>query len=634
MKFSSRRGHREHLTSVAIGAWFGQHIVAMRTLGVLGVFAMLAYLVWRALFTSSGVNPILFWLLLGAEILGWLSLALFVHDAWDQSSLEYRFGPVEGSFAILIPTYDEQRDVLEPTVIGATLVHGVDEIWVLDDGAREWVRDLASTYGVNYVARTSNEHAKAGNINNALPAVRSDFILILDADHVPLPDFAKNTRGYFIDPDVALVQTPHDFRNLDSAAHYDNDVNEQSLFFDVLQPGRQRTGSVFWCGSGAVLRASALREVGGLATQTITEDLETSIKFSRAGWKIVYHNHVMLRGLAPHNLAAYLIQRYRWARGTLQVLLGHNSPIFRGRFPIRTRLSYLSNLVYHFVPIQHLVFVVVIIWSLTTGELPLNAFSLYLVVFWLPQLLLSLIVNWGMSRGRQLPFGGSRNAWLNSGIFLRAIVDTILQRKAKFKVTPKEGVDTGGFEALRLLWLPVTVSLGLIGASLIRLVHETGLGLPQLPAMPWLAALIAWAFAVFELGILLPLILNFVRKKQTRTTWREPVNIQALLDGRRRVRVIDLHESGLKLTGDSELISQWLPGARIPIELRLNGLSGERVTASGVLTVANRFISRETASGSLGGPVVWASEADRAAVMTHCYVLQPMKLLSTETVVR
>lgn len=630
-RISSRRGRREHLLTVAIGQWLGRNVVAMRTLGVLSVFAMLAYLVWRALFTGVGVNPVLFGLLLGAEILGWLSLALFVHDAWDQRPLSYLQGEVDGRFAILIPTYDESRDVLEPTLLGATRVRGVDEIWVLDDGHRDWVRELATRYGIKYLARTTNEHAKAGNINHALPFVESDFILILDADHVALPDFKDQTMGYFIDPDVALVQTPHDFRNLDSASHYDNDVNEQSLFFEILQPGRQRSGAVFWCGSGAVIRATALRSVGGLATSTVTEDLETSIKLSRAGWKIVYHNQQLLRGLAPQNLAAYLIQRYRWARGTLQVLLGRNSPIFRGSFPLRTRLSYLSNLVYHFVPIQHVVFIVVIIWSLLSGELPLNAFSLYLLLFWLPQLLLSIVVNWGMSRGRQLPFGGSRNAWLNSGIFIRAILDTIFQRKAHFRVTPKEGIDTGGVEAIRLLWLPTAVSVGLIGATAIRLLHETGIAFTGLPPMQLFAVVIASAFAIFELSILLPLIVTFVRKNQTRTTWREPVNIPALLDGRRRVRVIDLHESGLKLSAESTVIAPWQPGTQLSVELRLKDVNGQRVTAQGVLTIANKYISRETATGSLGGPVVWDTDSDRARVIEHCYVLHPAQLMNSST---
>lgn len=595
----------------------------MRTLGVLAVFAMLAYLVWRALFTLSGVNPVLFWLLLGAEILGWLSLALFVYDAWDQTPLEYQFGPVDGSFAIVIPTYDESRDVLEPTVLGSTKVMGVNEIWVLDDGRREWVRELATAYGVKYLTRDNNVSAKAGNINNALPHIQSDYILILDADHVPYPAFASQTAGYFIDPEVALVQTPHDFRNRDSAAHFDHDVNEQSLFFEILQPGRQRSGAVFWCGSGAVIRSQALREVGGLATTTITEDLETSIKLSRAGWKVVYHNEALLRGLAPHNLAAYLIQRYRWARGTLQVLLGKNSPIFRGSFPLKTRLSYVSNLVYHFVPIQHIVFIVVIVWSLLTGELPINAFTLYLLIFWLPQLLLSIIVNWGMSRGRQLPFGGSRNAWLNSGIFLRAIVDTILQRKAKFTVTPKEGVDTGGWEALRLLLVPSLVSLALLVAGTLRAADMLGYNPLDLGPMPWLAAVIALGFTIFELSILLPLITQFVRKNQTRKTWREPVNIPALVNGNRRVTVTDLHETGIKIRAGQHLIRRMKPGAQVNVELHFTDLSGTKVSAAGILTVANQFIHEQSQSGTVGGPISWESMQDRARVIEQCYIVQP-----------
>ena len=632
--FKARHKGNQHRKSVAIGLWLGRHVVPMRTLGVLAVFAMLAYLVWRAAFTGVGVNPVLFGLLLGAETLGWISLALFVHDAWNQKSPEYEFGDVQGTLAVLIPTYDEAPAILEPTIMAATKIRGASEIWVLDDGHRPWVSDLAARYEVNYLTREGNESAKAGNLNNALPLLTSEFVLIVDADHVVVPEFATKTLGYFVDPAVALVQTPQDFRNLDSASHYDDDVNEQSLFFDVLQPGRQHTDAVFWCGSGAVIRLSALREVGGLSTTTITEDLETSVKLARAGWRVVYHNEPLLRGLAPQNLAAYLIQRYRWARGTLQVLLGRNSPIFTGSFSLRTRLSYLSNLVYHFVPIQHIVFIVVIVWSLISGDLPLNAFSLYLLVFWLPQLILSIIVNWGMSSGKQLPFGGSRNAWLNSGIFLRAILDTILQRKAKFKVTPKEGVDTGGFEALRLLWMPVLAILGLVVAITVRLLKETGVAFTAVGSMPLIAVAIAFAFAIFELSILVPLVWSFVRKNQTRSTWREPVDIEATLGERFTARVTDLHESGLKLHGDPAQLRHWNLGDNVSVELTMRDLSGKRVRARGVLAISGRFVDPEADRGSFGGPVVWDSDKDRAVVIEHCYILKQSEILKVKAAQR
>ena len=70
----------------------------------------------------------------------------------------------------------------------------------------------------------------------------------------------------------------------------------------MIQPGNDRWGSAFWCGSAAVIRREALLGVGGIATETITEDFHTSLKLHASGWRIRYHAEPLCYGIAPHNL--------------------------------------------------------------------------------------------------------------------------------------------------------------------------------------------------------------------------------------------------------------------------------------------------------------------------------------------
>jgi cellulose synthase (UDP-forming) len=105
-------------------------------------------------------------------------------------------------------------------------------------------------------------------------------VAVLDADHVAEPTFLTRTLGYFTDPKVAVVQTPQEFYNVESFEHepgsgattaigLDGDqsqrFHEQALFYRVLQPGKNRWGAAFWCGTGAVVRVAALRDVGLVA---------------------------------------------------------------------------------------------------------------------------------------------------------------------------------------------------------------------------------------------------------------------------------------------------------------------------------------------------------------------------------
>ena len=151
-------------------------------------------------------------------------------------------------------------------------------------------------------------------------APRTDVLAVLDCDHVPLPTFLTDTVGWFDDPELALVQGPQSYYN--SGAFDDDGVTgEQGMFFHVLLPARNHDGAgPFWCGSTSLIRASALHEIGGISTETIVEDMHTTLGLIRRGWKTVYHHQTLAVGLAPATAEQYLLQRRRWGMGSMQVL--------------------------------------------------------------------------------------------------------------------------------------------------------------------------------------------------------------------------------------------------------------------------------------------------------------------------
>lgn len=416
------------------------------------------YLGWRLVASRDGATQWMFWLLIAAETFGWLSLILHAHETWRVEPARRR-PPQDLAVDILVPTYDEGAVILEATLVGCSQVRGRTTVWVLDDGRRDWVRELVESFGFQYLTRDDNNHAKAGNINAALPRLTGDLILILDADHVPSPEIVEAMSGYFADPTVALVQSPHFFRNRDSAQHSSLESHEQGLFFEVLMPGRDHLDAVFWCGSGAILRSDALRSIGGVSTRTITEDFETTLKLHAAGYRARYHHEHLLQGLAPHNLASYLLQRDRWGRGTLQVLFMDLSPLRARGWRFRTRTAYLSNLFYYIMPIQRMTFALLLIITLLTGWLPVGNIPLAMLGAWALWSVAAQAGAWGMSRGHQRPTEGDIGTWVTAGPYLNAWLILLTRRRIPFHVTPKEGVDEGGRAALQLLKLPLAVLL-------------------------------------------------------------------------------------------------------------------------------------------------------------------------------
>ena len=95
---------------------------------------------------------------------------------------------------------------------------------------------------------------------------------------------------------------------------------QQALFFGAIARGKDGLDAVFCCGTNVLFRREAFESVGGFPTNSLTEDFELSIRLHERGWKSAYVPDVLSRGLGPEDMAAYVSQQQRWARGCLSGL--------------------------------------------------------------------------------------------------------------------------------------------------------------------------------------------------------------------------------------------------------------------------------------------------------------------------
>jgi cellulose synthase (UDP-forming) len=319
-----------------------------RFVALVMVIVTVIYLVWRVVFTIDPGSYLLGIPLWIAEVWAFLSSLLYMFTLWDLDSNEVPVARFDGDspVTVLIPTYNEPIEVVLPVIAAAKNMRRVAEVWVLDDGNREWLKDLCAQIGTVYRTRSEHAHAKAGNLNAALGDIKTPFIAVFDADHVPARNYVPKVLGYFDDPKVAVVQTPQDFYNQNSFEHEKmkrHMFSEEELFYRGLLAGRNRWNAAFWCGTGAMLRVEALREIGGVATDSVTEDILSTIRLHRNGWKSVHHNEVLARGLAPSNAEQYFAQRLRWGQGAMQVLRVERWMTRKG-LTLPQRLSYMATL--------------------------------------------------------------------------------------------------------------------------------------------------------------------------------------------------------------------------------------------------------------------------------------------------
>lgn len=214
---------------------------------------------------------------------------------------------------IYFPTYDEDPELVRLSLRDAkrlTYPHPVDlNIYVLDDGKRAAMRQVAEEESVRYLTRPSNVGYKAGNLRNALEHTHGELLVICDADTRLFPPFLERTLGYFRDPKVAWVQTPQWFYDLDEGTALPDALsrrlggagrllgrliekvlgpvrlgrdplgNDPELFYDVILRRRNWANASFCCGAGSVHRREAVMEAALKAyAEQVSRDVSTAIR--------------------------------------------------------------------------------------------------------------------------------------------------------------------------------------------------------------------------------------------------------------------------------------------------------------------------------------------------------------------
>lgn len=349
---------------------------------------------------------------------------------------------------VFIPTYNEPIDVVRYTALGALNMDWPPEkmhVYLLDDGRRPEFAAFAREAGIGYKTRPDNKHAKAGNINAALKTTDSPLVAIFDCDHVPTRSFLQMTIGWFLrDPKLAILQTPHHFYSPDpferNLGQFKIIPNEGELFYGVVQDGNDFWNASFFCGSCAVLRREALDQIGGIATETVTEDAHTSLRMQMEGWNTAYINIPQAAGLATERLSAHVGQRIRWARGMIQIMRT-DFPLFAPKLSWPQRICYMNAMLHFLYAIPRLIFMSAPLIYLLLNHTNVPGYWAAVMAYALPHLTLSNVTNSRIQGEHRHSFWNEiYETVLSPYILLPTLMAMINPKLGKFNVTAKGGV--------------------------------------------------------------------------------------------------------------------------------------------------------------------------------------------------
>lgn len=262
-------------------------------------------------------------------------------------------------------------------------------------------------------------------------------------------------------------------------------VTDASMFYDVILRRRCWANAVFCCGAASVHRREAITETAlrgyvqsvsdksadamrgwfrrshdrrsdAVLKATIThaaaievdytpykfhvsEDIYTSLILHGdidRRWKSCLHPQVESRMLSPQDLLSWTVQRFKYAAGSLDILM-HDNPLFRRGLSLPQRLMYGATFMSYLGGLWNVAFLLAPIIYLATGVAPVAAYEGAFLFRILPFLVClefaSIAGTWGIagyrSKASYLAF-----FWLN----LRALAMVVQGKPIRFPVTPKE----------------------------------------------------------------------------------------------------------------------------------------------------------------------------------------------------
>lgn len=429
----------------------------LRVLILAGTVALGWWLGWLVNFTHAASIP-LYGLLVLAQLINIFQVVGYWLAVWRLREPSRRKGDIEGDVDVFITTYNEPIEIVESTLAAAVAMRRPHRTYLLDDGRRTEMEQLAHRYGAVWLTRPDNRGHKAGNLNEALKRTDGDFFAVFDADHVPDAVFLERLLPWFRDADIAWVQAPQFYANQHVSFTAGGAMDQQAIFFGPVCEGMDGLDAVICCGTNFVMRRAAVDEVGGFKEDSVTEDAATGLALHARGWRSRYINERLADGLAPEDLASFLKQQRRWAQGNLEMLVRGLYTLNRVRPAVGVQyawaasnyLSGVSVLVYIALPCIFLLFGVQTV-KLTNSD--------DFIAHFLPYIFLTVFI-FVRSLDGHLRL---RSVQVSFGLFpvhLSALLSAIGGRRIAFAVTPK--IAQGGSAYVLVIPQLAAIALSLI----------------------------------------------------------------------------------------------------------------------------------------------------------------------------
>ena len=284
----------------------------------------------------------------------------------------------------------EPLSMFEKTLAACARISYPHTTYLLDDTQNPEFKTCAERHGAVCLELIGLPGAKAGKINKALALTSEEFVLVLDPDHIPFPNFLDEVLGFFDDKKVGYVQVSQAYYNQYRSFTAKGAAQQTYGFYGPTQMGLFGRNCAVAIGANCTFRREALESIGGHGIG-LAEDLITAIRIHSEGWKSIYHPVIVSRGLVPEDFGSFCKQQLKWARGVHEVLFAEVPRLFK-KLNFWQRISYTAIGSYYFVGTTTLVYLILPFLYLLFGVLPANMRFVEFLFYGIPVTLISILI--------------------------------------------------------------------------------------------------------------------------------------------------------------------------------------------------------------------------------------------------
>jgi poly-beta-1,6 N-acetyl-D-glucosamine synthase len=258
----------------------------------------------------------------------------YLHKRREKKDLRSDFTDRAPLVTVIVPAYNEESAIGKTIEALLKLSYTNKEIIIVDDGSTDRTLEVARSYGEDDLVKvvTKPNGGKWSALNNGIKGAKGEFIVCIDADTLLDQDAIQHLIKHFEDPRIAAVAGNVKVGNRKGiltklqALEYIVGINLQRRSEAHLQNVTVVPGPI------GAFRASVLEEIGLFEGDTFAEDADVTLRILKAGYKTVFEARAFGYTEAPKSMTSLAKQRYRWYRGSLQVLSKHKDIAFNKKY--------------------------------------------------------------------------------------------------------------------------------------------------------------------------------------------------------------------------------------------------------------------------------------------------------------